>query len=395
MTHGFQPHASLTALCAFVALALTLQIQVQAQSSNPAVSYLYVAGPEAIHAYNVAADGTMTAMKGAPFAGILDPYGPGLVNGTYMFAWDGDITQYDDFLFVYKIEAGGVLKKVNAIDFGGNYDLRAEDNMFLDKKGETLYVTDDDFDVQEIHSFKVNWDKATLTPLGEVDGLPGRPGTTGYFYYPPKFLGNDAYLYAGSDQQIMGWTRTSNGSLAAGPSTSIIPLAPPGYVASVGQIAAADPTNRMVFTFRFLEGDPSGPAWGPEQLGVYTADALGNLVTADTYLTMPTDAVGGYSYNIQFSPSGKLIAVSGPAGLQFFHFDGLHITPYTGLVSTASFAYFRWDNSNHLYGFDSNTGKLHIFNATPASVTEAPGSPHRMPFEVSFDFAGFTVQSLN
>ena len=101
------------------------------------------------------------------------------------------------------------------------------------------------------------------------------------------------------------------------------------------------------------------------------------------------------AFNIQFSPSGKLIAISGPAGLQFFHFDGVHITPYTGLVSTASFAYFRWDNSSHLYAFDSNTGKLHIFNATPTSVTEAPGSPHRMPFPVSFDYAGFTVQSLN
>jgi hypothetical protein len=118
------------------------------------------------------------------------------------------------------------------------------------------------------------------------------------------------------------------------------------------------------------------------------------LSTTDTYLTMPADATGGGAFNIQFSPSGKLIAVSGSAGLQFFHFDGVHITHYTGLVSTASFAYFRWDNSNHLYAFDSNTGKLHIFNATPTSVTEAPGSPHRMPFPVSFDYAGFTVRSL-
>ncbi len=37
--------------------------------------------------------------------------------------------------------------------------------MFLDKKGETLYVTGDDFDEQVIHSFQVNWDKGTLTNL--------------------------------------------------------------------------------------------------------------------------------------------------------------------------------------------------------------------------------------
>ncbi len=394
MFHGVKPLMCLAAPCAFVALSLTMP--VQAQTTNPTVSYLYVGGPDAIHAYYVAADGTMTAMRGAPFLGILNTFIPPVVNGTYMFAWDGDISSYDDLLYLYKIEAGGVLKRVNAIDFGANYDIHFEENMFLDKKGETLYVTGDDFDEQVIHSFQVNWDKGTLTNLGGVEGLPGEPGTTGYFYYPPKFIANDKYLFTGTgtSPEIYGWTRTSNGSLAAGPSTPVAPLAPVGYAAIPGTVAAADPANHLVLTYFFREGDSSGAQWGPEQLAVFTADALGNLTTTDTYLTMPADAVGA-AFNIQFSPSGKLIAISGPAGLQFFHFDGVHITPYTGLVSTASFAYFRWDNSSHLYAFDSNTGKLHIFNATPTSVTEAPGSPHRMPFPVSFDYAGFTVQSLN
>ena len=196
MFHGVKPLMCLAAPCAFVALSLT--VPVQAQTINPTVSYLYVGGPDAIHAYNVAADGTMTAMRGAPFLGILNTFIPPVVNGTYMFAWDGDITSYDDLLYLYKIEAGGVLKRVNAIDFGADYDIHFEENMFLDKKGETLYVTGDDFDEQVIHSFQVNWDKGTLTNLGGVEGLPGEPGTTGYFYYPPKFIANDKYLFTGT-----------------------------------------------------------------------------------------------------------------------------------------------------------------------------------------------------
>jgi hypothetical protein len=390
MTHAEKSHACLTALWAFVALALTPTIQ--AQVTNPTVSYLYVAGPKVIYAYNIAADGSLSAMKGAPFAGILSTFLTPVANGTLMYAMEGNTGQYDNIMVAFKIESNGVLKQVNSTDMGTIGPDCTPIDMFLDKKGETLYTTSWEFG-QEICSFKVNWDTGALTLLGEVEGLPGSPGTTDYFYYPPKFLGNDKYLYAGNNQQIMGWTRTSNGSLAAGPSTPVLPLAPPGYVASVGEIAAADPTDHMAFTFTFHQGDPSGSVWGPEQLGVYTADALGNLITTSTYLNMPTDAVGGYDYNIQFSPSGKLIAVSGPAGLQLFHFSSGTITPYTALVSTGSFAYFRWDNSNHLLGFDSNTGKLHIFNATPTSVTEAPGSPHSMPFDVPFNFAGYTVQN--
>ena len=47
---------------------------------------------------------------------------------------------YDDFLYVYKIEAGGVLKKSERDRLRRKlHDIHFEENMFLDKKGETLY----------------------------------------------------------------------------------------------------------------------------------------------------------------------------------------------------------------------------------------------------------------
>jgi hypothetical protein len=165
----------------------------------------------------------------------------------------------------------------------------------------------------------------------------------------------------------------------------MMPLAPPGYLPSTGLVAAADPANHMAFTFIFQ--NPSGDVYGPEQIGIYSADALGNLITTGTYLTMPTDALGGdgyfFSYDMQFSPSGKLLALSGQRGLQIFHFDGTAVTPYTGVLINTPVYEFRWDNYNHLVAFEEDSNRLHVLNVTPTSVTEAPGSPHTMPVSQS------------
>jgi len=177
-----------------------------------------------------------------------------------------------------------------------------------------------------------------------------------------------------------------------------MPLAPPGYVPFIGWVAAADNANHMAFTFTFHKGSSSGALYGPEQIGIYSADALGNLVTTSTYLNMPADAVNSgsadfstYAYDLQFSPSGKLVAVAGQNGLQVFHFNGTDaVTPYTGLLFNAPVYEFRWDNYNHLVAFESDTNRLHIFNVTPTSVTEAPGSPYALPVSQS----RLTIQNL-
>jgi hypothetical protein len=174
-----------------------------------------------------------------------------------------------------------------------------------------------------------------------------------------------------------------------------MPLAPPGYEPNMGIVAAADPTDHVAFTFTFEQGSTSGSQWGPEQIGIYTADPLGNLVTTGTYLTMPADSIGPApyygSYDIQFSPSGKLLAVAGQNGMQFFHFDGIStVTPYTGVLVNAPIYEFRWDNYNHMVAFEGATGILHIYNVTPTSVTEAPGSPYTLPVNQ----ARLTIQNL-
>jgi hypothetical protein len=108
---------------------------------------------------------------------------------------------------------------------------------------------------------------------------------------------------------------------------------------------------------------------------------------------MPSVAVGWVS-NLNMSPSGKLLAVGGSAGLQIFHFNGANpITPYTGLIGLEQYDQFRWDNYNHLYAINNSTGHLHIFTVTPTSVSG--GSPFTIPSGGGYGGAyAFTVQNL-
>ena len=90
---------------------------------------------------------------------------------------------------------------------------------------------------------------------------------------------------------------------------------------------------------------------------------------------MPTTANPGIN-DIVISPSGKLLAVAGTAGLEI-HFDGGNpITPYTGLLTNDEIDQCLWDNNNHLYAISSKSSQLFVFTVTPTSYRQAPGSPH-------------------
>jgi hypothetical protein len=345
-----------------------------------------VSSGSSIYGYNESAAGGLTPIAGSPFAGTV---GPITVNGTYLFGVDNNGAAIDSF----RIESNGALEQVASLNVARS-DPNASGviDIFLDKTGATLYATSTDGDDnQQLLSYTIEKSTGELTFIGQVDGLPGPPGTTGIEYYPPKFLGTDKFLYAGSQQSIAAWQRQSNGALALGPTGAPLPETPPGYVADMGEIAAADPTNHLAFTFTAHKGSPGGTKYGAEQLVSYTADAHGNLTTESTYKNSPMDSVNGYAHNLVSSPSGKLLAVSGPAGIQVFHFNGgSPITKYTGLLIKGVVYDFRWDNYNHLVAFNYSTGHLHIFTVTPTEVSEVPGSP----FTLASGYGPITIQNL-
>jgi hypothetical protein len=91
---------------------------------------------------------------------------------------------------------------------------------------------------------------------------------------------------------------------------------------------------------------------------------------------MPSTAVK-YATDLKMSPSGKLLAVAGGAGLQVFHFNGSNpITHYTNLLTGDQVDQAFWDNANHLYAISRSANKLFVFTITPTSVRQAPGSPY-------------------
>jgi hypothetical protein len=384
-------HTCLSALCALVALSLAPS--TIAQSANPTVSYLYLSSPTGIYGYDIAGDGSLKPISGSPFHTNLYASFNLANNGTFLFAVRDNGQNFGQVINSFKIQPNGALKltaQTNISNF--NFSYKAMINLFLDKKGETLYgVAPGTFD-QAILSFGFNPVNGILKYLGAVPYVP-ELATPGLYYFPPKFLGNDKYLYTGDvSQTIYGWVRTSNGSLVKGPNSSDMPLAPAGYSPLTSLVAAADPANLMAFTFIFQ--DSAGNVYGPEQIGIYSADSLGNLSTTGTYLTMPKTSLGAngyfFSYDMKFSPSGKLLALSGERGLQIFHFDGTTVTPYTGVLLNTPVYEFRWDNYNHLVAFERDSNRLHVLNVTPTSVKEAPGSPYTMPVGE----ARFTIQNL-
>jgi hypothetical protein len=155
--------------------------------------------------------------------------------------------------------------------------------------------------------------------------------------------------------------------------------------AYVPYLAAADPTNHLAAVVSYNTGESE---YGPPQLASYTVDSKGNFSTTSTRKNMPYPEIWPTSLNM--SPSGKLLAVAGwnndgdatPPGLQIFHFNGAApVTPYSGRLTNSLIYETHWDNNDHLYALGGPG--LYVYTVTPASMSEAPGSPYSIPIEAS------------
>jgi hypothetical protein len=334
-----------------------------------------------IYAYAAASDGTLTPVAGSPFSASA---GLQATNGKYLFGSDGvDI-------YSYSIASDGAFQQVasinaqqfNSRDLNGR-DCGGPDGLFLDRTDATLYDLDvySDCANNAYQSFGV--DPST----GELSYLGVTATTTPLFDVPLSFLGNNQYAYGASCyhwyEEIFGLRRNSDGTLTAlalNPDVNpAMPIAEPGQSYCPFR-AAADSTNHVAVPVQPISDSSFQPA-GSYQLATYTADSSGNLTTTSTYSNMPTILATSDSANsltaLSMSPSGDLLAIAGPAGLQVFHFNGADpITPYTGLLTTDEVDQMFWDKDNHLYAIGQTAGKLLVFTITPASNSQAPGSPY-------------------
>ncbi len=363
------------ALCADASYAQFEATQAHSNHPTPPVAYVYVASSKTaivnhIYAFAAAPDGKLTAISGSPFPADVSSMA---VNAEYLFGADPAHV----YIHSFSIEPDGGLKPMASISAQkyNSGECGSLGPLFLDRTGATLYDLDFDGNIcanNTYQSFRIGKADGALSYLGS-------DGADAWFDNGLSFVGNNTYAYGAAclfDMywEIYGFQRHSDGMLTEANISASTPT-PKGGDFYCPSLTAADATNHVVISLQPVDG-VSFNSDGPEQLAAYTAESSGNLSTTNTRDDMPDTAVGGIS-DLAISPSGRLLAVSGTAGLQIFHFNGSDpITHYTGLLTTDDVSQIFWDNENHLYAISGSSGKLFVFTVTPANFSQAPGSPH-------------------
>jgi 6-phosphogluconolactonase (cycloisomerase 2 family) len=339
-----------------------------------------------LYAYQAAADGKLTAIPGSPFTDGVPADTNTLstaLNGKYLFL----LSEGESAVSAYKIESDGSLALSHTTDVSASV-LGCESIMWdvTDHTGATFYAfgwASEGCSDWSALSFSI--DKSN----GQLDYLNSAGGDqtfTEWQQVPLTFLGNNKFAYGSGEvngvQSIAGFKRNSNGSLTALNFQPAMPTPKSGTSYDLLNSVAADPNGNLAAGVIEVLHTSTGTAWGETQLAVYTADGSGKLTTTSTHDNMPETQTGGID-SMSMSPSGKLLAVSGPYGLRIFHFNGAKpITPFTDLISHPisgggnwyACGNMSWDNDNHLYATCS--GGLFVFTVTPTSFSVAPGSPY-------------------
>lgn len=132
-------------------------------------------------------------------------------------------------------------------------------------------------------------------------------------------------------------------------------------------MAIGNDKNSLAVAVQQDYAPPCG-ATGEVQLAMFTVTANGELVSADTWQTMPT--VGEDIEAMALNPAGSLLAVGGE-GLEVFNFaPGQSMTPFTTkiLAPSAGVSALGWDNSANLYawGIDAD-GQFKVFSFNSSS----------------------------
>ncbi len=359
---------------AIACLMVTLYMAIafaQVASTNSPVAFVYVSSSlgntSEINGFAATGDGKLTPVTGSPFPANVQGMA---VNGKFLFGTNGV------YIYSFSIASDGALEQVAAINaqkFNGGR-CGGPTSLFLDHTGATLYDEDYYGDACANNTYQsFGIDRAT----GELNYL-GASNPSVDFNVPLSFTGNNAYAYGSScyhvNPDIFGFRRTEDGTMTFLDINPTMPAAQKGD-GYCPYMAAADRSNHVAISVQEINGATWKPV-GLPQLATYKVDSAGKLATKSAFWNMPKTRVK-YVSDIRMSPSGKLLAVAGMAGLQIFHFNGSDpITHFTGLLTADPISQMFWDDDDHLYAISQTAGKLFVFAVTPTKVSQAPGSPY-------------------
>jgi hypothetical protein len=354
-------------LCTTTALAQSSTQPDTTTTSGPS-AWIYVSSQigtcctAEVFAATAGPGGKLTPIAGSPFQENLAAIA---LNGKYLF---GAVYNSTGLIDTYRMQSDGSITyaaSANAAAQNGGSCGVAPDSLFLDHTGASLYDmypgACSTADYQAWNIVKATGALSYLGATGSKDSLP----------FTFALIGNNVYGYTSNcpnntDHAIYGFKRNSNGSLSELNLAQVWPKAV-GSDIWCPYLAAADPTNHLAIPVQLM--DSSGkPVNNYFQLATYTVNtSTGALSTSSTLANMPKVAVQ-YLAAIRVSPSGKLVAIAGTKGLQVFHMNGANpITPYTGLLTSATITDIRWDKDNHLYAISWFANRLVVFTVTPTS----------------------------
>jgi hypothetical protein len=355
-------------LCTTTALAQSNTQPDTTTTSGPS-AWVYVSNQigsccdAEVHAWTAGPGGKLTPIPGSPFSDNLAAIA---LNGRYLF---GAVYNSTGLIDTYRMQSDGAITyaaSANAAAQNGGSCGVAPDALFLDHTGASLYDmypgNCSTIDYQAWNIVKATGALSYLGAAGTADNLP-----------PVNFalIGNNVDAYTSNcanntDHVIYGFKRNSNGSLSGLNLEQMWPKAV-GSDIWCPYLAAADPTNHLAVPVQLMDNS-GNTVNGYFQLATYTVNtSTGALSTSSTNANMPKVLVGNLAA-VRVSPSGKLVAISGTKGLQVFHMNGANpITPFTGLLTSATITDIRWDKNNHLYAISWFANRLVVFTVTPTS----------------------------
>jgi hypothetical protein len=326
--------------------------------------------------FSANADGQLTAISGSPWANNITYLA---VNGKYLFGSDNVPGDNQRNIYSYLIESNGALKYVGATDIQkGSSDASCNGGagLLLDHTGSYLYqfVGNAYCNVENaFESFSVNNSTGLLNYLGMTNA-------NAFFLGPPLTMAADnLFAYAaggnGNYSGINGYKKQSNGNLTdlSYNATNNYPY-PSGTPSDNDFIyfgpAQADTTNHLAIPLEYAGSSDYN------KIATYAINTTtGVLTTNSTFSNMPETDVGQALWTAM-APSGKLLAVGGPNGLQIFNFNPSgQATALTGLITRSPITMMYWDNSNHLYAISNADSDIHVFTVTSTGATEISGSP--------------------
>ena len=389
---------------ASLAMPALAQSEESIANSTPApVAYVYVQTTPGVMVYGVGASGTLTPVKGSPFkvTGQMEDIG-----GKFL------ISVGDTILHVYQIASnGGVGKQIfqiNTASYGGSEcGTTSGQGSVLDHTGKYLYVhlhTKGECDAWQTYTVGSSGTLKFLgdTALDSYDSLANTiSGANVTISSNDKFfegvipenpfssdcetLEENCPVLAGMTTSAWCWCSPAGvlGPSYAGDVMAKAPTAPTGwrYLVNLHSSVQADPFGNFAVLMNQYDGH--GHASAVPQLASFSMDPSTGLVSSsNTYTNMPKVAVG-QNGNItpSMSPSGKLLAVVGYAGLQIFHFNAhAPATTFSSvLLPGIDLDQAKWDSKNHLFVLSYNGAKLYVYTVTPTSIKEVAGSPTGLP----------------